>query len=98
MKDVGFSFETTLVERERYVKELWKTYEMIISTVHAPGWTNYLKEIYKPTMIPIQRVVRAPRFKSYRYQPPQKIYYVKTDKTGEKVDKSYLLTPPKTLY
>lgn len=98
MKVPRYSFETTLVERERYVKELWKTYETIISSIHAPGWIHYLKEYFKPTMIPIQRVVRAPRFKSYSYHPPQKIYYVKMDKTGGKVDKMYLLTPPKTLY
>lgn len=94
-----YSFNTTLVERERYVKELWTTYRQIIDSIKHTSWARFLEESFKPTMVPIQRVVRAPIFKTYRYTPPNnKIHYFVTDKNFEKVEKSYLLTLPKTLY
>lgn len=96
--DNNYSFKTTLVERERYVKELWKVYHQICDSVNDSGWFKYFKDYFKPKMIPIQRVVKAPKIKSFRYNPPLQAYYIKTDRSFKKVEKAYLLTLPTTLY
>lgn len=97
LKNPEYSFDMTLIERERYVKTLWECYNHICDSVKDEGWFKYLKDYLKPKMIPIQRVVRAPKFKSYKYTPRQYIRYCVTDPTS-KIVSAYLLTPPKTLY
>lgn len=98
-KDNEYSFDTTLYEREKYVKEVWEVYNSIISSVSHTGWGHLLTESFKPKMVPIQKVVRAPKFTSYIYTPPSnKVHYFVTDKSGNKIESHYLLRLPKTLY
>lgn len=87
-----------LFERERYVKKLWEIYNQIISSLKHLSWFEYVKEYYKPKMVPIQRVVEAPKIKAYNYIPEPQIRYFVTDPASNKIINAYLLTPPKTLY
>ena len=80
-KDKYYSFDTILVERERYVKELWEAYSKIIGSVSHP-WRYLMGKYSRPKMVPIRRVVRAPRYKSYKYTPRLSIRYVVTDPSG----------------
>lgn len=57
-----------------------------------------MKDHRKPKVVPIQRVIRAPKFKSYVYIPRAQITYIVTDPENNEVKKVYLLTPQKTLY
>lgn len=87
-----------LVERERLAKELWRQYDEIRNSLKSPSWVNFMNDYWKPKMVPIQRVIRAPKFKSYVYTPRAQITYIVADPENNEVKKVYLLTPPKTLY
>lgn len=90
--------EFILEKREKLATQLWQTYNSILNSLKSKEWKSLLEEYFKPDMIPIQRVIRAPKIKCSKYNSPNQIHYVVLDLSGSKVEKEYILTTETTLY